>query len=163
MQLKAQKFRNPGPGARTVLPSAGQTRSPSHQAPQGYPGRILISTVPAPHSALGQLSCPASRAQLFWKLFPTPEAPALLELPRSLLAALALQRSQGSHKVEGVDFCADLGKFYPSCRAFGVKLLTQTGNMTTMCFPPQEKLRAALRCINCSCRWWLWHSTPDCW
>lgn len=67
---------------------------------------------------------------------PAPEAPALLESPRSLLAALTLQRSQGSHKVQGVDFCADLGNFYPSCRAFGVKLLTEAGNMTTMCFPP---------------------------
>lgn len=81
-------------------------------------------------------SSPAQGQLLSCFQSPIPEASALLELPRSLLAALTLQRSLGSDKVEGVDFCADLGNFYPSCRAFGVKLLTEAGNMSTICFPP---------------------------
>lgn len=59
------------------------------------------------HRASSHSALPSSAA-------PTAQAPL-----RSLPAALTLQRSQGSHKVQAVDFCADLGNFYSSCR--GIK------------------------------------------
>lgn len=150
MQLKVQKFRNPSTGAR-----AGQTKSPSNQEAQGWPGRTLISTVPA------QLSCfqsPASQLQrhqhfLSYSHFESLLAVLTAEFP-------GLRQGRGS-----VDFCADLGNFYSSFRAFGVKLLTEAGNMTTMCFLPREGQSAALRCISCSCRWLMPLAlfTPCCW
>lgn len=152
MQLNVQKFRT---GARTVLQVQDRPKVLHTKQHRGVLAgcsvpALLTQTLASSAVLLPEPIFHLQRHQHFWS-YPG----------HSLQPWLTSQRAQGSHKVQDVEFCADLGNFYPSCRASGVKLLTETGNMTRMGFPPWEGLRAALRCINCSCRWWFWHSLPQ--